>query len=183
MLMLILRFYEASSNQSIPCIAASLDYAQTKTHTNILFRFKVLEFFYILFWICLLVHFYIFFNFLFSSTSLCITSLVCIDLESICWAFLQYALSNVSSNGLPEKRQRCIGFICLTFLQCVFLNVSSNCLPKRMQSQTGFVNFVFLRCAFSSVSSNCLPLKMHNHTGCICWACLHYAFSDVPSKN
>ena len=40
MLMLILRFYEASSNQSIPCIAASLDYAQTKTHTNILFRFK-----------------------------------------------------------------------------------------------------------------------------------------------
>ena len=41
MLMLMLGFYEASSNQSIPCIAASLDYAQTKTH-NLQF-FKIME--------------------------------------------------------------------------------------------------------------------------------------------
>ena len=38
MLMLMLGFYEASSNQSIPCIAASLDYAQTKTHNLQFFK-------------------------------------------------------------------------------------------------------------------------------------------------
>ena len=70
--------------------------------------------------------------------------------------FLHHVFSNVSSNGLPEKRHSHIGCICLTFLHCALSNVSSKRLHNRMQSHIGCICLTFLHCAFSNVSSNCL---------------------------
>ena len=86
---------------------------------------------------------------------------------TVCLFFLHCALSNVSSNHLPEKRQSHIGSICLTFLRCAFSNVASNDLPERMQNHIHCMCWTFLHCAFSNISSNCLQQKRHIHIGCI----------------
>ena len=76
----------------------------------------------------------------------------------ISWTFLECVFSNVSLNGLPEKRHSHIGCICLTFLHCGFSNEFSNGLPVRMQSRIGCMCITFLHCAFSNVSPNCFTL-------------------------
>ena len=56
----------------------------------------------------------------------------------------------------------------LTLLHCALSNDSSNCLPERMYKHNGCICSTFLHCAFSNASSNCLPERMQSHTGCIC---------------
>ena len=104
--------------------------------------------------------------------------------DCICLIFLHCTFSNVSSNGLPEKRHSRIGCICLNFLHCAFSNVSANRLPEWMQSHTGCICLAFLQCGFSKVSSNGLHEKMHNHTSCNClifpfvhWQLFHWCSS------
>ena len=100
------------------------------------------------------------------------------DIGYICLTFLHCAFSNVSSNGLPEKRHSGTDYICLAFLHCVFSNVFSNCLPKKRHSHIGCICSTFLRCAFSNVSSNGLHEKRHIHIGCTCltlWHCQSFS--------
>ena len=118
-------------------------------------------------------------------------------------AFLHCALSNVSSNCLPEKMQSHIvpfGFwpchLHLAFPQCVFTNVFINVLPERVHNHIGCICFVCLLCVFPNVSSNHLPEKgkftlvafacirlhkwLHIHIGCNCITFLHHAFQMSP---
>ena len=105
---------------------------------------------------------------------------LCNIIDCICFTHLQCAFLNVSSNGMPEKRQSHNGCICLAFLHCVFSSVSSKRLHNRTHNHIGCICSTFLHCVFSNVSSNCLPEKMQSHIGCICLAFLHCAFSNVP---
>ena len=97
--------------------------------------------------------------------------------------FLRCVFSNVSSNGLPEKKQSHIACICLTLPHCALSNVSLNRLPVKIQSHIGCICLTFLHSAFSNVPSNGLPETMHNHTGYICLTFLHCAFSNVSSRH
>ena len=81
----------------------------------------------------------------------------------ICLAFLHRAFSNVSSNGLPEKRQSHIGCICLAFLHCVFSNGSSNGLYEKMHSDI-----------------DCIYLRSSGFWHLLCWD-QSYRFQFVPS--
>ena len=101
----------------------------------------------------------------------------------ICLAFLHCAFSNVSSNGLPEKRHIHIGRTFFTFLHCAFSNVSSNFLPERMQSHIDCICLTFLHCAFSNVSSNGLLEQMHSHIGCICLKIPEFLRSKTKSDS
>ena len=74
----------------------------------------------------------------------------------MCLAFLSCALSNVSSNGLAERRHSHIGCIYLAFLRCVFSSVSSNRMPDKMHSHTDRIYLTLLHCVFSGVLSNYL---------------------------
>ena len=94
----------------------------------------------------------------------------------ICWTFLHCVSSNVSSNGLPDKRHCYIGCICLTFLHYVFSNAPSNCLLKNIHSHTGCICLIFHHCVLSNVSSYCLPERMQSHTGCIFLLCFTVCF-------
>merc|ERR1719209_2049815 len=74
------------------------------------------------------------------------------------------------------------GCIYLTFLNCALSNASSNCLPESMHSHTGCIYLTFLNCALSNASSNCLPESMHSHTGCIYLTFLNCALSNKCSQ-
>ena len=68
--------------------------------------------------------------------------------------------------------------ICLIFLHCVFSNVSSNGLPEKRHSHIGCICLTFLHCAFSNVASNCLHEKWHSHIDCIyltLWCCQSFS--------
>ena len=86
---------------------------------------------------------------------------------SLVFAFIYCVFSDVSSNGLPEKRHIHIGCICLTFLHCVFSDVYSNRLSERMHNHICYISLTFLHCVFSNVSLNCLLVRMQSQIGCI----------------
>ena len=72
-----------------------------------------------------------------------------------------------------------IGCIYLTFLHCAFSNVSSNGLSEKRQSHISCICLTFLHCAFSNVSANGLDGKRHSHIGCICLTFLHNELQTV----
>ena len=91
--------------------------------------------------------------------------------------FQMCALSNVSSNGLPEKRQSHTGCIYLTFLRCVLLNVSSDGLLERKLSCTGCICLTFLHCVISYETSKNLDQSSQTHIG---WLFLDVSFQMWP---
>ena len=94
-------------------------------------------------------------------------------------SFPQCVLPNVSSNGLPEKRQSHTVCIYLTSLRCVLLNVSSDGLLERKRSCTGCICLTLLHCVISYETSKNLDHSSQTHTGCICSTFLQCVFSNV----
>ena len=71
----------------------------------------------------------------------------------ICFAFLHYAFSNVSSNYLHVRMQNRTGSICSIFLPCGFSNDFGHFLSRKRQSHTGCTYLTFLHCLFLLLES------------------------------